>query len=160
MASSYRRPLRFMSSSVAKYGVVMADMANYMPQHKRANGGAVAFLCVVECLSGQLAAVPCKDLTTRSWERALTSVAEGSAINAVRVVVSDRDSAVKSSHESKGLRGRLRSKFGIGWIFLKNRHKAFKVRRRPRGGGVSLGVRLSRACLSPPRRARPSRPSG
>lgn len=126
-ASRYRRPLRYMSSSVPSYGVVMVDMANFLPQHKRANGGAVAFLCCVECLSGQLAAVPCTDLTARSWEKALVSVIESSGIHAVRVIVSDRDSAVKSNHASEGLRARLKARFGVKWIFLKNRNKAFKV---------------------------------
>jgi hypothetical protein len=129
-AARYRRPLRYMSSSVSKYGVVMADMANFMPQHKRVNDGAVGFLCCVECLSGQLAAVPCKDFTTRSWAKALDAVLERSGIHAINVIVSDRDSAVKSNHASKGLRGRLKSEHGISWLFLKNRNKAFKVRHR------------------------------
>lgn len=144
-ASRYTKPLRYMSSSVAKYGVVMADMANFMPRRRAVNGGARAFLCCVECLSGQLAAVPCKDLTTKSWEKALVSVIEGSAINAVRTVVSDRDSAVKSTHASKGLRARLKARFGVGWIFLKSRHKAFKVRRwRRRRQTPRLTLSLSR----------------
>ena len=127
LAARYTKPLRYMSSSVAKYGVVMADMAYFMPRHKGVNGGAVGFLCCVECLSGQLAAVPCKNFTTKAWESALTAILESSGIHAITVIVSDRDSAVKSNHASEGLRGRLKSKRGIGWIFLKNRNKAFKV---------------------------------
>lgn len=148
--SRYAKPLRYMSSSVPKYGVVMADMANFMPQHRRANDGAVAFLCVVECLSGQLAAVPCKDLTSKSWERALVSVAEGgSAIHAVRVVVSDRDSAVKSNHASAGLRARLKARYDVGWIFLKNRNKAYKVRAQPPPSAPATPLLSSRLSLSP-----------
>ena len=35
---------------------VMADMANFMPEHSKVNGKAIGFLLVVECISGQLAA--------------------------------------------------------------------------------------------------------
>lgn len=127
-ASRYRRPLRYMSSSYPRYGVGMADAAIFMPQHKKVNDGAMGFLLVVECLSGQLAAIPLRDLTSRSWELALVAVIETSSIHALRVMVSDRDSAVKSNDASKGLRARLKKRFGLGWIFLKNRNKAFKVR--------------------------------
>jgi hypothetical protein len=127
MASKKTRPKHFMTSAVPKYGVVMSDAANFMPEHKRRNNGAVGFLCTVECLSGQLDAVPIKDLTTKSWEKALTSVIEGDNIHAITTVVSDRDSAV-TSENSDGLQSKLLKKYGIRWIFLMTRHKAFKVR--------------------------------
>ena len=126
VASRYRRPLKFMSSSVARYGVVMADMANFMPQHRKVNGNAIGFLCVVECISGQLAAIPVPNFKTSSWEHALTSAFDHSAIAGVRIVVTDRDSAVRSDN-SQGLRSRLKEKYGVGWLFLKSRSKAFKV---------------------------------
>jgi hypothetical protein len=133
-ASRYRRPLKYMSSSVARYGVVMADMANFMKQHSKVNGGAKAFLCCVECISGQLAVVPVPDLTRKSWKKALNVVFERSAINAIRILVTDRDSALKSSN-SKGLRQELQEEHGVGWLFLKSRSKAFKV------GGSTTGRR-------------------
>jgi hypothetical protein len=126
MASKKTRPKHFMTSAVPKYGVVMSDAANFMPEHKRKNNGAVGFLCTVECLSGQLDARPIKNLTTKSWEKALTSVIEGDNIHAITTVVSDRDSAVQSEN-SEGLRYKLLKKYGIRWIFLLTRHKAFKV---------------------------------
>jgi len=146
--SRYRKPMRYARSSFAHYGVVMADMANFMPKRRRVNGGNKAFLCAVECLSGQLAAVPVKDLTRRSWESALKTVIEKSGINAVRTVVTDRDSAVVSDNETS-LRKHLRDKFGVGWHFLKSRNKAFKVR-----------LRLPPVAARPQRPTAPRRPRG
>ena len=127
-AQAYRRPLKYMASSVSKYGVVHLDMANFQPQHRAKNDGCAAFLCAVECLSGQLVAVPCRDLTTASWRVAVQKLAETTVIHALRVVVSDRDAAVKSDNDG-GLRALLKRRYGISWIFLKNRSKAFKSER-------------------------------
>jgi hypothetical protein len=103
-------------------------MANYMKNDAAVNGGMTGFLCVVEAVSGQLAVVPVPNLKTKSWKKAILSVMEKSAIHAIRAVCSDRDSAVKSDHESKGLRAQLKRDHGVTWIFLKNRSKAYKVR--------------------------------
>jgi hypothetical protein len=126
-AARYRRPLRFFSQSVARYGVVFLDMGHMAGEHKKVNDGMMGFLCCVEAISGQLSAIPVRDFTTRSWEKAIVSMIEHSAVNAVRCVISDRDSAVKSNHESLGLRARLKRDFGVKWVFLKNRSKAYKV---------------------------------
>ena len=126
-SSRFRRPLRFFSNSVARYGVVFVDMCHMAGEHKKVNNGMMGLLVSVEAISGQLSAIPVRNFTTRSWETAIVSMIEHSAINAVRCVVSDRDSAVKSNHESMGLRARLRRDFGVKWVFLKNRSKAYKV---------------------------------
>lgn len=128
-ASRYTRPLRYMSSSLMIYGSVQVDMANFMPQHRKVNGGHAAFLLGVEGVSGQLAVVPCKDLTTRSWEKGLRIMMETSAFSSVRLFQSDRDSAVKSNDASKGLRARLKRDFGVGWYFMRGRHKAARAER-------------------------------
>jgi hypothetical protein len=128
-ASRYTRPLRYMSSSLMIYGSVQVDMANFSPEHRRVNGGHAAFLLGVEGVSGQLAVVPCKDLTTKSWERAIRIMMETSSFNSVRVFMSDRDSAVKSDDASKGLRARLKRDYGVGWYFMRGRHKAFRAER-------------------------------
>jgi hypothetical protein len=140
-AQGYRRPLKYMASSVSKYGVVHLDMANFMPQHRSLNGGHAAFLCAVECLSGQLVAIPCRDLTTASWRSAVQKLAETTVIHAIRVVCSDRDAAVKSEADG-GLRALVKQRYGISWLFLKNRSKVGSSR-------CSSGSSSRRPCYTP-----------
>jgi hypothetical protein len=118
-SSRFRQPLRYMSSSVQKYGVVFLDAAVMMPRHKNVNGGCGGFLAAVESLSQQMFAVGMKDGTTSSWEKAVTVLAE-TKFHSMRVVVTDRDSAVKS----QAFRDSIKERFGISWTHLKNRSKA------------------------------------
>jgi hypothetical protein len=111
-SSRFRQPLRYMSSSVQKYGVVFLDAAVMMPRHKNVNGGCGGFLAAVESLSQQMFAVGMK-------EKAVTVLAE-TKFHSMRVVVTDRDSAVKS----QAFRDSIKERFGISWTHLKNRSKA------------------------------------
>jgi hypothetical protein len=135
-ASRYRKPARYMSSSIRRYGVVQVDMANFMPSMRRKNRSYGAFLIGVEMvsvtvwdvrdrspiiftltlqLSGQMAAVPCKDLTKRSWIKACTQMARYS-FNSVSVMQSDLDAAIQQSGYFTDL---MKRKFDISWQFLR-----------------------------------------
>jgi hypothetical protein len=116
-SGQFRKPLRYMSASIQKYGLWFLDMAIYEPAKRRDNQGCGAFLLAVESLSQQLRAFGCKDGTTASWEKAVTKLAESS--NAVRVVLTDRDTAVKSQK----FRDSIKERFGVSWINLKSRSK-------------------------------------
>jgi hypothetical protein len=156
LSSRFTRPLRYMSSSVLTYGCVQVcvfvcvarsrifflllssstnlllcqvDAAWMFKERAKVNGGAVGFLLGVEGISGQLAVQPMKDLTTKSWEKALRYMVETSAFSSVRTFMSDRDSAVKSNDESEGLRAKLKRDYGISWYFLRGRHKAARAER-------------------------------
>jgi len=118
-SSQYKRPLRYMSSAIQKYGVVFIDAAVMEPRHRNVNGGCGGFLVAVESLSQQMFAVGMKDGTTASWERAITQLAE-TKFHSMRVVISDRDTAVKS----QAFRDSIKKRFGISWTHLKNRNKA------------------------------------
>ena len=115
----------YMSATVYRYGTVMIDLASMKPErrYRLANEMCGAFLLGKECLSGQLAVVPCRDKTSRSWEDAVEKMCEGK-FNAVANFLSDRDAVATSA----SFRAGLREKFGIGWTFLPSRSKAFKVR--------------------------------
>lgn len=117
-ASRFQRPPHYMSASVSRYGICQLDLGVFEPAHRRQNRGCGAFLLSVEMLSQQLQVVPCRDGTTASWEAAVTKMAE-TGFNAVRTLVTDRDSAVKS----QAFRDRIKEKFGISWTWLKNRNK-------------------------------------
>ena len=116
-ASRFRRPLAYMSSSIQKYGLWFLDVAIYEPGSRRQNKGCGAFLIAVESLSQQLLAFGCQDGTQASWEKAVVTLARTS--NAVRCVLTDRDSAIKS----KKWRDGIKERFGISWIHLKSRSK-------------------------------------
>lgn len=105
------------------------DFANFMNDKKRVNDGHVGFILGVEGLSGQLAVVPVRNATTKSWERACRQMLESSSFNSIHTFMSDRDSAVKNNSASGGLRGRLKAEFGISWHFLGGRHKASRAER-------------------------------
>jgi hypothetical protein len=123
-SAPFRKPNHYMSSSIQKYGVVQLDLAEFHPKHRRSNRGCAAFLVGKESLSGQLAIHPVKDKTTASWEKGVVAMAEAK-FNAVRVLVTDRDSAVKSD----AFRKSVKKRFGISWTWLKARNKCFKSER-------------------------------
>jgi hypothetical protein len=81
-----------------------------------------AFLVGVECLSQKLACIPCKDKSSDSWEAAITKMVELS-MGEIRCLVSDRDAAVTGVT----FRKRLLKKYGVSWIFLRSRSKAFRA---------------------------------
>ena len=116
-ASRFHKPLAYMSSSIQKYGLWFLDVAIYEPGSRRQNKGCGAFLIAVESLSQQLMAFGCQDGTKASWEKAVVTLARTS--NAVRCVLTDRDSAIKS----KKWRDGIKERFGISWIHLKARSK-------------------------------------
>jgi hypothetical protein len=88
----------------------------------RARTSLAAFLVGVECLSQKLACVPCKDKSSGSWEGAITKMVELS-MGEIRCLVSDRDAAVTSLK----FRESLLRKYGVSWIFLRSRSKAFRA---------------------------------
>lgn len=118
-SSGYRAPLRFMTGSVPRYGCVFMDAAIMEPKHRGQNSGCGAFMVAVEALSQQTFTVGMRDGTTASWEKAVTELAE-TRFHSIRVVVTDRDSAVKSQK----FRDSIKERFGITWTHLKNRSKA------------------------------------
>jgi hypothetical protein len=140
LSSRHVRPPRYASSSIMTYGAVQVDAAWMFKKRASVNGGAVGFLLGVEGVSGQLAVQPMKDLTSKSWEKALRQMVETSAFSSVRTFMSDRDSAVKSNDESEGLRGKLKRDFGISWYFMRGRHKAARAERMIRWVKESLST--------------------
>lgn len=117
-ASKYVRPPHYFSPSIWRYGIVQIDLAEFEVSHKRENGGCGAFLLASEMISQQIAIVACRDKGTKSWEGAVTTMAE-TRFPAVRYFVSDRESALTSRHFQK----RIREKFNIRWTHLKSRNK-------------------------------------
>ena len=85
----FRRPLKYMSSSISRPGTIFCDMANFFPELRHKNDGMGAFLLGVDSLSLQSAIHPVKDLTTESWKKGIVKFAE-SGFNAFRVCVTDR----------------------------------------------------------------------
>ena len=120
--SEKRLPLQYMGAAIQKYGTVMVDMGFFRPDLKTQNGGCVAFLVGVECLSSKLSVVPCKNATQRSWERAIVTMLE-TAFDHISVVVSDRDSSVTG----QAFQARMRRDYGLSWIFLKSRSKSYRA---------------------------------
>jgi hypothetical protein len=114
ISAQYRKPHHFQAFAIPKYGLVHLDLAVFHPQHRRQNDGFGAFLVAKEAISQQLAVLPVKNGTTKSWEAAVVALAEGK-LNAIRVLVTDRDSAVKSEEFRKSVEKR----FGITWTWLK-----------------------------------------
>jgi hypothetical protein len=90
------------------------------PNPKGDNGDAdpSAFLVGVEGLSRKMAVVPCPDKTSASWEKAITSMIEGT-FGDIRKIYSDRDVATSS----KFRRGIFRA-YGITWDYIRARNKA------------------------------------
>lgn len=126
VASHYNRPKHLMTATVSRYGLCHLDLGVFYPANRSQNLGHGAFLLAAEVVSQQICIVPCLDGTTASWEKAVKEMAE-SGFGALRVIYSDRDTAVKSQI----FRDRVKEKYGISWKFLKNRNK---VRAFVKGG--------------------------
>lgn len=124
-AEPHRRPLRYMTSSISKYGLWQVDLANFEPQHKIANKNCTAFIVMVEGLSGQTFAVPVASKKTTAWFGALVTLLD-TRVNSCVAIFSDRDVAVKNEDWRKMVRDR----WGCSWYFLKNRLKCFDAEGR------------------------------
>jgi hypothetical protein len=118
-SSGYRKPRHHMTSSVQKYGVCMLDVAIFEKAHASSNSGCGAFMTAVEVVSQQLFALGMKDGKQASWEKAVTELAE-TKFHSMNVIVTDRDSAVKS----QAFRDSIKERFGITWTHLRSRSKA------------------------------------
>ena len=95
-------------------------MAFYEPKHRRVNDGCAAFLVGVEGISGQLAAIPCKDVTQSSWKKAIIIMMETS-FNAFRVAITDRDCAITG----RAFKTEMKNKYGLSWFHLYHHNKCF-----------------------------------
>ena len=117
VASKFQKSKDFFSSSVAHYGFCQIDLGVFHPRYKHLNNGCGAFLLAAEMTSQQLFLIPTRDGTSKSWQDAVTKLAE-TGFNAVRSLCSDRDTAVSVS-----FRKFILERFGIAWSFMKNRNK-------------------------------------
>jgi hypothetical protein len=124
MYSVFRKPLRYMGASFSKYGTVMIDMAFYAPELRAFNGGCSCFLVGVECLSGQLSVVACKNARQASWIAAIEKMVE-TGFSSVTNIISDRDASVTGA----AFRRKIKKRWGIDWMFLTIRSKAFRAER-------------------------------
>jgi hypothetical protein len=125
--SSFKYPKIFSGPAFSVYGSVMIDWASFGDDAKtrRANSGYSGFVIGVECLSHQLCVVPVKSKNMQSWQRAVQTMCETSIFERVNVLISDRDAVATSS----SFRQRLKRVFGVHWIFLPVRQKAFLAER-------------------------------
>jgi hypothetical protein len=133
-----RRPPRYMSSSIPKYGTIMVDMAYFRPDLRVANGQMAAFLVAVECLSGKVSVVPCTGGTQKEWERAVRIMVEH-GFDSVSHVITDQDASVTGAD----FRERVERELGVTWSFLTRRSKAFKAERAIRWLKQALSVALA-----------------
>jgi hypothetical protein len=122
--SRWRRPPAYMSASIDKLGNVMIDMAHFSPQLRVFNKQCRYFLVGVDCFSQRLACVPLATKTRASWERGVVEMKERH-FPVMTTIVTDRDTAVAGEVFQRAFRER----YGIRWIHLRSRQKAYKAER-------------------------------
>jgi hypothetical protein len=134
------RPKRHMTHTVPHFGCVQIDLAQFRPELAQFNGGHRYFVMAVEMLSGLWAVAPAKNKTTESFMEAIKAIFQLSPIHSVRVVLSDRESALHSARFVE----RLRTELGISAQFLQVKNKAYAAELALRW----MKVRLTRAMIA------------
>ena len=134
------RPKHFMTQMVPHFGCVQVDLAQFRPDLAADNGGHRYFVMAVEMLSGLWAVAPAKTKTMDSFLTAIKAIFQLSPIHSVRVLLSDRESALHSRH----FVARLKDELGINAQFLAVRSKAYAAELALRW----MKVRLSRAMVA------------
>jgi hypothetical protein len=127
-----------MGASIDKLGNVMLDLAEFRKDLSGHNGRMKYFLVGVDCLSQLLACVPLKDKKQTSWELAIRYMIENN-YPFITTIITDRDVAISG----QAFQREVKRKYGINWIHLRSRSKAYKAERMIR----FLKTRLSTALL-------------
>lgn len=113
----------FIKSTHFRYGLCQMDMAfvNEPGMRPRSNDQCIGFVVCVEISSLQVGVVPVKSRTTAEWSRAVKTLKERSQIKKIKVLMTDRETTLRSIAFVK----KMRAAHGIKMVFLKQRHKAY-----------------------------------
>jgi hypothetical protein len=134
--AKYKTPGKYMGSSVDKLGNIMIDLAEYKKNLRAFNQQNQYFLVGVDCLSQKLSCIPMTHKTQEKWEEAILSMMRND-FPYVTTIITDRDTAISG----KAFQRSMKERYGINWIHLRTRSKAFKAERMIR----FLKTRLSTA---------------
>jgi hypothetical protein len=136
--SKWNKPPVFVGSSVDKLGNIMLDMAVFMPRLSVHNSGCKYFLMGVDCFSQKIACIPSTKNNQKIWERGVVLMKE-KYFPFVTTVITDRDTSVAG----KAFQNAIREAYGITWIHLRSRNKAYKSERMIRFMKERLSTALS-----------------
>ena len=121
ISSKKYRPNHYVTLPIAKLGVIFIDLAFYKQEYAKENNGCIGFLCAVDSITQQLFTKPFKKKDINSWHDLVTAIVNESAFDVIRILVSDRESAVLSSK----FRKKLLADRGINVVFIANRSKSY-----------------------------------
>jgi hypothetical protein len=122
--SRYRRPPKYVGSSVDRLGNLMIDLGEFHKKLAHFNRGCKYFIVGVDCLSQKLSCIPVKVKDQAAWEYAVKEM-KAKHYRLIKTIITDRDTAVAG----KAFQNRIKRELGINWIHLKNRSKAYKAER-------------------------------
>jgi hypothetical protein len=122
--SRWVKPPVYMGASIDKLGNIFVDMAHFMPHLRVFNKQCKYFLVAVDSFSQKLACLASANATQATWEKGVIACKEHH-FPVVSCIVSDRDTAVAGETFQRAMRER----YGIRWIHLRSRSKAFHAER-------------------------------
>ena len=121
--SSVRRPKKFQTIGVLRPGVFFIDYAMFEQHLSGFNEKKTGFLLAVENVTNRLFVYPCGNKATQSWYDAIQAFVE--LTGNVMTIYSDRDSVATAPRFQE----KMKSKYGLGWHFMKKGSKSYLAER-------------------------------
>ena len=130
-----RKPSHTQATVFPTFGNVFIDAGFVDKRWKSFNRNYIGFVLAVEATTLQMDAVPIKTKETESFYAALREIITGDNIKCIRVILSDRESAVYSRH----FRTRIRNDYNVNIEYLTRKSKAYLAESMIRWVKVALG---------------------
>ena len=116
-----RRASKVQASLFPTFGNVFVDAAFVDKSWKPFNRNYIGFVLAVEATTLQMDAVPIRNKETASFYGALREIITRDNIKCIRVILSDRESAVYSAH----FRTRIRNDYNVRIEYLTRKSKSY-----------------------------------
>ena len=134
----WKKPPHFVGSSVHKLGNIFLDVGIFKQNLAVQNKQRFVLLVGTDLLSQKLSCIAFPNKNQQSWEKGVSQMIEKD-FPAVRCIVTDRDAAISSAAFQK----KIKDKYGVNWVHLRNRSKSFAAERALRYVKDRLSTALS-----------------
>ena len=116
MHSRWKKPPQYVGSSIDKLGNIFVDVAEFKKNLVVANKQRYILLVATDLLSQKIACIAFPNKSQASWERGIAQMILQD-FPAVKTIVTDRDTSISGA----AFQARIKSKYGVDWIHLRNR---------------------------------------
>lgn len=116
----------YVTSLIPKVNVCFIDVMHAFQKFKYFNDGYQYIIVGVRQVSGFLTALPAKNKSRETWHKLiLRMILADYPQNSIAYIVSDRDASISSAT----FQDYIRAKFGIKWVMIGSRNKAYLAER-------------------------------